>query len=300
MEGIVFNIQRYSIDDGPGVRTTVFVKGCPLSCFWCSNPESQNPQLEVTYRYTSCKRCGTCVETCPLGIITLEEDGVHIDRKTCDRCGKCVEACVPEALRMSGEKMTVDEVFKVVKRDSDFYKVSGGGVTASGGEILMQADFIAELFKRCREEDIHTCADTSGFGTKDAMEKILTYSDLVFFDLKHMDPVEHEKQCGQSNNLILSNLALVVEKKVPILIRVPIIPGYNDSDENITAIAETVAKLTKEASVNILPYHGYGANKYRMIDMEYRLDDVKSPSEEELDRVKKIIESYGLGCEVSE
>ncbi len=161
MEGIVFNIQRYSIDDGPGVRTTVFFKGCPLSCLWCSNPESQNPQPEVTYRYTSCKRCGTCVEACPLGIITLEEDGVHIDRKACDKCYKCVEACVPEALRVSGDRMTVDEVFKVVGRDRDFYKVSGGGCTASGGEILMQADFVAELFRRCREESIHTCADTT-------------------------------------------------------------------------------------------------------------------------------------------
>lgn len=300
LEGIIFNIQRYSIDDGPGVRTTVFFKGCPLSCLWCSNPESQNPAPEVTYRYTSCKRCGTCVETCPLGIITLEEDGVHIDRKACDKCGKCVEACVPEALRMSGERMTVDEVFKVVKRDSDFYKVSGGGVTASGGEILMQADFVAELFKRCREEGIHTCADTTGFGTRDAMEKVLAQSDLVFFDLKNIDPVAHEKQCGRSNNSILKNLSMVVEKKVPVVVRVPLIPGYNDSDENIIAISETVSGLTKEAPVNILPYHGYGANKYRMIDWEYRLDDVKSPSEEELERVKKIIESYGLECEVSE
>ena len=299
IEGIIFNIQRYSIDDGPGVRTTVFFKGCPLSCLWCSNPESQNPLPAVTYRYTSCKRCGTCVKTCPLGIITLEEDGVHIDRKACDRCGKCVEACVHEALRMSGEKMTVDEVFNIVKRDIDFYKVSGGGVTASGGEILMQADFVAELFKRCREEDIHTCADTSGFGKKEAMEKVLTYSDLVYYDLKHMDPVEHERQCGQSNELILNNLALVVEKKVPMVIRVPLIPGFNNSDENIEAIAKTVARLTKEAPVNIMPYHNYGANKYRMIDMEYSLDDVITPSKEELDRTKQIIESYGLKCEIS-
>jgi pyruvate formate lyase activating enzyme len=300
MEAIVFNIQRYSIDDGPGVRTTVFFKGCPLSCLWCSNPESQNPAPEVTYRYTSCKRCGTCVERCPLGIITLAEDGVHIDRKACDRCGKCVEACVPEALRISGEKMTVDEVFNVVKRDGDFYKVSGGGVTASGGEILMQADFIAELFRRCRDENIHTCADTTGFGTREAMEKILAHSDLVFFDLKHMDPALHKRQCGQSNELILNNLALVVERKVPMVIRVPLIPGYNDSDENITAISETVAGLTRQAPVNILPYHGYGANKYRMIDWEYQLDDVNPPSEEALARVKKIIESYGLECEISE
>ncbi len=299
IEGIVFNIQRYSIDDGPGVRTTVFVKGCPLTCLWCSNPESQDPLPEVTYRYSSCKRCAVCLKTCPLGIIDMQEDGVHIDRKSCDRCGKCVEACVTESLRISGKKMTVDEVFNVVKRDIDFYRVSGGGVTGSGGEILMQADFIAELFRRCREEEIHTCADTSGFGTKEAMEKILTHTDLVYYDLKQMDPVKHKEQCGQPNDLILSNLSLVVESKVPLVIRVPMVPGYTDSDENMAAIAKTVAGLTKEAPVNILPYHNYGANKYRMIDRKYQLDGVKPPTEEELNRAKRIIESYGLKCEIS-
>ncbi len=299
IEGIVFNIQRYSIDDGPGVRTTVFLKGCPLTCLWCSNPESRNPLPEVTWRYTSCKRCGTCVKTCPLGLIRLDEDGVHIDRKACNRCGKCIEACVPEALRMSGTKMTVEEVYKVVKRDINFYKASGGGLTCSGGEILSQADFVAALFKRCRKDGIHTCADTSGYGSGKAMEKILTYSNLIYFDLKHMDPVEHEKFCGQSNDLILSNLALAVKKKVPLVIRIPLIPGYNNSDENITAIAKTVAGLIKKARVNILPYHSYGANKYRMIDIKYQLDDVKNPAEEELDRAKKIIESFGLKCEIS-
>ena len=299
MEGIVFNIQRYSIDDGPGVITSVFLKGCPLTCLWCSNPESWNPLPEVTWRYTSCKKCGTCVETCPLGLVTLDEDGVHIDRKSCDRCGKCVEACIQGALRMSGIKMTVEEVYNVVKRDMDYYRLSGGGLTCSGGEILMQADFVAELFKRCRKNGIHTCADTSGFGSQQDMEKILAYADLVYYDLKHMDPAEHKKLCGQSNDLILKNLALVVEKAIPIVIRVPLIPGYNDSDENITAIAKTVAELNKGISVNILPYHRYGENKYRMIDMKYRLKDVKYPTEKELDKAKQIIESFGLKCEIS-
>jgi pyruvate formate lyase activating enzyme len=299
MDGIVYNIQRYSIDDGPGVRTTVFLKGCPLSCLWCSNPESQNPLPEVTWRYTSCKRCGTCVETCPLQLITLDEDGVHIDRKNCDRCCKCIEACVQEALQMSGKKMTVDEVYDVVKRDADYYKVSGGGLTCSGGEILMQADFVAEIFKRCKGDEIHTCADTSGFGTKEAMERVLAYTDLVYYDLKFMDPAEHKKACGQSNELILSNLALVVEKGIPMVIRVPLIPGYNDSDENITAIAKTVAERTKETPVHILPYHRYGENKYRMIDRKYQLEDLESPTEEELDKAKHIIESFGLKCEIS-
>ncbi len=297
--GIVFNIQRYSIDDGPGVRTTVFMKGCPLTCLWCSNPESQCGLPEVTYRYTSCKRCGTCVKVCPVNAVTLEDDGVHIARQKCTLCEECVKNCMPEALKISGKKMTVDEVFKVVKKDADYYEASGGGVTASGGEILAQADFVTALFKKCKEAGYHTNADTSGFGDPASLEKILEYSDLVFFDLKHMDPALHEKFTGQSNELILSNLALIVKKGVPVIIRVPLIPGYNDSEENLKALAKAVADIAKDATVNILPYHRYGANKYRMIDMTYQLDNVPELTQEQLTKAKEIIESYGLKCEIS-
>lgn len=298
-EGIVFNIQRYSIDDGPGVRTTVFMKGCPLTCLWCSNPESQCMKPEVTYRYTSCKHCLTCVKVCPEQIITHDGDGIRIDRAKCTLCGECVKNCVPQALQISGKKMTVDEVFKVVKKDADYYEASGGGVTASGGEILAQADFVAALFKKCKEAGYHTNADTSGFGDPAALEKILEYSDLVFFDLKHLDPAKHQEYTGQSNELILSNLRLAVEKGVPMVIRVPLIPGYNDSAENLHALGKTVAALAKDSVVNILPYHKYGANKYRMIDMTYQLEDVPELTPDELQRAKEIIESHGLKCEIS-
>ena len=232
-------------------------------------------------------------------LITLDDDGVHIDRESCDRCGKCVEACAPEALQMSGRKMTVEEVYDVVKRDADYYNVSGGGLTCSGGELLMQADFVAELFKRCREDEIHTCADTSGFGTREALEKVLAYTDLVYYDLKYMNPEEHKRNCGQSNDLILSNLSLVVDKGIPMVIRVPLVPGYNDSNVNITAIARTVSELAEGTPVHIMPYHRYGENKYRMIDKKYQLDDVESPTEEKLEKAKRIFESFGLKCEIS-
>jgi len=298
-EGIVFNIQRYSIDDGPGLRTTVFMKGCPLTCLWCSNPESQCMLPEVTYRYTACKRCGTCVKVCPVHAVTLDDDGVHIDRSICTRCEMCIKNCVPEALKMSGKKMTVDEVFKIVKKDADNYEASGGGITCSGGEIMAQADFVAALFKKCREAGFKTNADTSGFGDPSALEKILEYSDLVYFDLKHMDPDKHREYCGQTNDLILKNLALVVKKGVPIVIRVPLIPGYNSSEENLQALAKAVADITKDATVNLLPYHRYGANKYRMIDMTYQLENVAEPTPDELNKAKEIIESYGLQCVIS-
>lgn len=297
--GVVFNIQRYSIDDGPGVRTTVFMKGCPLTCLWCSNPESQCGLPEVTYRYTSCKRCGTCVKVCPVQAVSLEDDGVHIDRAKCTLCEECIRSCVPEALKLSGKKMTVDEVFKVVKKDADYYDASGGGVTASGGEILAQADFVAALFKRSKEAGFHTNADTSGFGDPAALEKILEYSDLVFFDLKHLDPVKHKEYCGQSNELILKNLELVAQKGIPVVIRVPLIPGYNNSEENLRALASKVAELARDSMVNLLPYHRYGANKYRMVDMVYQLDDVPELTQDELSKAKEIIESYGLKCDIS-
>ncbi|NLT13320.1 MAG: glycyl-radical enzyme activating protein [Clostridiales bacterium] len=297
--GIVFNIQRYSIDDGPGVRTTVFMKGCPLACLWCSNPESQSGLPEVTYRYTSCKRCGTCVKVCPEQAVTLSDDGVHIDRVKCTVCGECVKNCLPEALQISGKGMTLDEVWKVVKKDADYYEASGGGVTASGGEILAQADFVAALFKRCREAGYHTCADTSGFGDPAALLKILEYADLVYFDLKHMDLEAHKQYMGQSNELILNNLELVVKTGVPLVIRAPLIPGYNNSDENLRAMAAKVAEIAKDSVVNLLPYHRYGANKYRMIDMTYQLEDVPELTSDELLHAKEIIESYGLKCEIS-
>jgi pyruvate formate lyase activating enzyme len=297
--GIVFNIQRYSIDDGPGVRSTVFLKGCPLTCLWCSNPESQNYQPEVTWRYTSCKQCGKCELTCPEKAITIKDGEVIIDRKACKRCETCSNGCVYEALNMSGKQMTVDEVFKIIKRDYDYYEASGGGVTASGGEIIGQADFVAELFKTCREAGIGTCADTSGFGDGAAFEKILEFSDLVLFDLKHMDPEEHKRACGQSNELVLSNLDLAIKSGVKIIIRIPLIPDYNTSDEALAAIAEAVKEKCGDDEVNIMPYHSYGSNKYRMIGKVYPLEDLRSLMHQEKSRAKEVFESYGLKCEVS-
>ena len=299
IQGVVFNIQRYSIDDGPGVRTTVFLKGCPLTCLWCSNPESQSPLPEISWRYTSCKSCGACVEACPKGAIALIDGDIVVDRKACARCGKCVDACIPEALSMSGKLMTVEEVFKVVKRDYDYYEASGGGITASGGEILGQADFVAALFERCREEGIGTCADTSGFGDSKALEKILAYSDLVLFDLKHMDPSEHERACGQSNELILSNLETAVSSGAKIIVRVPLIPDFNTSDEALSAIARAVSEKTHDTQVDIMPYHRYGANKYRMIGKKYSLDELREVLHQEKTRAKEIFESFGLKCEIS-
>ena len=299
LEGIVFNIQRYSIDDGPGIRTTVFFKGCPFNCLWCSNPESINPMPELIWRYTSCKQCGTCAGACPERAITLDGSDVIIDREACTCCGKCVDACLPEALSISGKRMTVDEVLKAVKRDFDYYEASGGGITASGGEILLQAPFVSALFKRCREDKISTCADTSGFGDSSAFEKILKYTDIVLFDIKHVDPAKHKRACGLSNELVLRNLDLALSSGAHVIARVPLIPEFNTSGEALMDIASTIRDAgVKE--VNVMPYHRYGASKYKMLGMEYPLEDLRELTHNEKSRAKEVFDSYGLECEVAQ
>ncbi|MDA8235059.1 MAG: glycyl-radical enzyme activating protein [Clostridia bacterium] len=296
--GTIFNIQRYSLDDGPGIRTTVFLKGCPLECLWCSNPESQNPWPEVTHRDASCIKCGRCVEVCPVQAISINENAFIINREKCTRCAKCTEVCSAEALKIIGKEMSVEEVFIEVMRDIEYYQNSGGGITVSGGEVLTQPEFAANLLKKCRDAGMHTCLDTSGYGDTGALKKILPYTSLVLFDLKHMDPTAHHKLTGQSNELILRNLQVIVESGVPVMIRVPIIPGLNDSEENIKAIARTVSGMTTAPRIDLLPYHRYGMGKYKMLDLEYQLADIARPSDEQLDRAKEIVESYGLGCEI--
>lgn len=299
-EGIVFNIQRYSIDDGPGIRTTVFLKGCPLKCLWCSNPESQEMKPEITWRFTSCKHCGACEKACPNKAIHIDQNGnVLIDRSLCAACGKCAETCTAGALKISGQKMTVDEVFKVIWKDRVYYQTSDGGVTCSGGEILMQPDFVSALFARCRENGIHTTADTCGFGSAEAMEKILAFCNLVYYDLKCMDPIEHEKGTGERNDVIMSNLKLVLEKDIPVVVRVPLVPDYSYNDENLNALGAFVSGLDKNIPVNLMPYHRYGANKYGMLGRVYALENLKTLTAEELDHAKGVIESYGLKCIVS-
>ncbi len=299
-QGVIFNIQRYSLDDGPGMRTTVFLKGCPLSCLWCSNPESQDGAPMVSYRYTSCKACGSCAKACPKAAITLGSDGIHIDRALCDRCGACIKACVPQALRWSGELKTTEEIMKTVRRDKVYYQTSGGGVSCSGGEILAQADFVSEIFRLCREEGIHTCADTCGFGSQEAMRKVLKYSDLVYFDLKHMDSKKHFEYTGVGNEVIKQNLSLTLETGVPVVIRVPLIPEHNTDEENLRALAGVVKSLGGGGDhVSLLPYHNYGSNKYRMIDRSYPLEGLRRLTPEEEQSIKELIEACGLTCKIS-
>ncbi|MCS7115511.1 MAG: glycyl-radical enzyme activating protein [Nitrososphaerota archaeon] len=297
VEGVVFNIQRYCLDDGPGIRTTVFLKGCYLRCLWCDNPESWNPWPEVAHRDTLCIHCNKCVETCEVKAILVDRDGIRIDRQKCTNCGKCVEKCVSKALRFYGKIMSVDEVFQEVLKDIQYYQFSNGGVTISGGEPLYQPDFTREILKRCRESKIHTCIETSGFGEPNKLKEILEYTSLVYFDIKHSESAAHMELTGKPNDKILRNLELTVATETPVIVRVPFVSRLNSSLENMKAIAEimTSFKLNK---VELLPYHAYGISKYKMLDRNYALSDIKRPLESELKKAKEIFESYGILCEI--
>lgn len=289
--GLIFDIQRFSIHDGPGIRTTVFMKGCPLRCQWCSNPESIRPYPEIMTSDLRCNRCNKCLEVCPVGAIELGET-IKIDRAKCNRCMECAQVCYPGALKCAGRYMSVAEVVEEVERDRLFYQNSGGGVTASGGEPLFQWEFVAALFKECQEKHLHTALDTSGYAKWPAIKEVLKYTDLVLYDIKHMDPVKHRERTGRSNALILSN-AKKVASEVRTWLRFPVIPGYNDSMPHIKKLAEFGLKCQVE-KVCLIPYHRWGESKYQRLGGVYPFGGTEPPTSDHLEEIKAAIESYGL------
>ncbi|MBI4329656.1 MAG: glycyl-radical enzyme activating protein [Chloroflexi bacterium] len=297
-KALIFNIQRYSLQDGPGIRTTVFLKGCPLRCIWCSNPESQNSYPEVAHSNSLCTKCGACMEVCSAQALRLNNKGIQIDRELCNNCAKCVEACVPKALKVLGRWLSINEVLGEVVRDELYYRNSGGGVTVSGGEPLMQAAFVLSLLRSCKRRGVHTVLDTAGYASPDILKDVLKYVDLVLFDIKIMKPTEHRKLTGVWEQLILDNARAIVAEGTPLIIRVPLIPGVNDSGENIRAIGSFAASLKDGIEVNLLPYHRFGMSKYDSLDREYDLRSLPSLTAAECETPREIIQSFGLKCEV--
>jgi len=292
-KGLIFNIQRFSVHDGPGIRTTVFLKGCPLSCQWCSNPESQSNFPELMVRDILCKGCGACVEVCPQGAITVrQEEGRRIDRGKCDRCFLCVEACQYQALSVCGKYMKVSEILDEVLQDRLFYKNSGGGVTLSGGEVLLQSPFAVNVFKACKTEGLHTVLDTSGYAPWKAMKAVLPFVDLILFDLKQLDSNEHKRTTGVGNQIILENL-LKVSKMTPVWLRIPIISGFNDSEEQVKKIA-LLGKQIGAEKISLLPYHEGGKSKSEQLGRIYPLPEARAPEEEHIHTLQEIVEREGL------
>ncbi|MFX1355122.1 MAG: glycyl-radical enzyme activating protein [Promethearchaeota archaeon] len=292
-EGIVFNIQRYSIHDGPGIRTTVFLKGCPLRCKWCSNPESINPFPELFLRKDRCNQCEQCIEVCSLNAIFFDDGLIQINRPECNLCMKCIEACPLDVIQCTGKKVSVHEVISEVMQDELFYNNSGGGVTISGGEPLYQLEFTLNLLKKFKQKSIHTTVDTTGYAKSEDFEKILPYTDLILFDIKHLDSEIHKKETGIQNELILNNFEKALVNKKKVWVRVPVIPHFNDSNEYMEKLANFLSKKPIE-KVSLLKYHEWGKHKYKYLDIIYPLKDAYFISDEKIQKFKEIIESFGL------
>ncbi len=304
-DGIIFDIQRYSIHDGPGIRTVVFLKGCPLRCAWCSNPEGQHAAPVIEFFAGRCQRCGECGEVCPRAAVNGDLDcapATKLDRTTCDLCGRCVEACPHSVLRVSGRTVTAADVLAEVKKDAGFYRRSGGGVTLSGGEPLAQPAFAVEVLRRCGDANIHTAVETCGYAPEDVFRRVADAADLVLFDVKHMDPAAHAQRTGVSNGPVLANLERLVQWGKPVLARIPLVPGWNDGSEHLSAVAARLAHLGIR-DVHVMPFHQLGRDKYERLGMRYELSDAppllgNANGQASIRNAKAVLESAGLVVQI--
>lgn len=296
--GVIFDIKRYSIHDGPGIRTTVFLKGCPLTCWWCHNPESHSPFPDVVFRPERCIGCGACEEACPAGAIALTKVGYVADHERCIICGKCALVCPAEAREMVGKVTTVNDLVREIEKDVLFFDESGGGVTFSGGEPLSQPDFLVEVLEACRCKNIHTVVDTCGYASQKTLERVACLTGLLLFDLKIMDPGLHKKYTGASNALILSNLQWISGQGFPVIVRVPVIPGINDTDGHVEALGTFLAALPRIPDINLLPYHPSAREKYRRLGMRYLLSETSVPSEGQITLIAERLTQHGLNVSI--
>ncbi len=302
MRGILSSIQRFSIQDGPGIRTTLFFKGCPLNCLWCSNPETQRPGPQITFIDDRCfsKDCVQCVLACKDQAIRRTQQRIFVHPEKCSLCGKCIQSCPESNLKVIGQAYTVDELMIEVLKDKVFYFHSGGGITLSGGEPLLQSEFCGRFLERCKDFSLHTVVDTSVAVKWEAIERVKRYTDLFYVDLKHVDDRVHQKYAGAKNQLILRNLERMTEEISPekMVIRIPFIPQVNGNETSIRRIGKYLKRLKIECAIHLLPYHSYGERKYRLLGRKSSCRNIHSPTEAE---IKKGVEMYrrtGIYAEV--
>lgn len=297
-KGIIFDIQGHSVHDGPGVRTTVFLNGCPLKCHWCANPEGIPKSPVLLHRHKNCVLCKKCIGNCNKNAISEINNTLCVNRELCNSCTEinCVRDCYFEALLISGKEMSVSDLLKILCRDRQFWG-SKGGVTFSGGEPFFQHEFLTQALIECKKLGMHTCIETSAYVRTDLFVNIIKYLDWVFVDIKHMDSNKHYELTGVTNHLIMDNIKYLASESWEgfTVVRIPVVPGYNDDEENIKNTAKFVKKIGLEV-INLLPYHSIGKSKYTQLGKEYELEGVKMPTLEHLEKLKRVVESEGVVC----
>jgi len=296
-KALIFNVQKYNMYDGPGVRTLVFFKGCPLRCKWCANPEGLEKKFQVMFKRDSCIDCGACATVCPVGIHTISKELKHEVNHSidCIGCRKCQDVCTESALSIVGEVKTISELMEIIEEDVSFYDVSGGGVTLGGGEVLMQPEFAANLLMTCKQEGINTAIETSGYAKLESILKVAEFTDLFLFDIKHIDPQRHYDLTGVHNERILENLKALLHGRYNVKVRMPLLKGINDNPDEIARVIEFLMPFHDYKNfkgIDLLPYHKLGVNKYKQLCMEYPIEGDPSLSSEELDMIESWIKEY--------
>ena len=282
ISGLITDIQRFSLHDGPGIRTTVFLKGCPLRCFWCHNPETWVGKPEVQFFQDRCIGCGSCLKACPLGLHVQDDGRREFRRGQCIACGKCIDVCCTGALAMAGKWWTPHDLLKELIKDRSFYEHSGGGITLSGGEPLMQSGFCLQVLQLCKEAGLHTAIETSAFCRWEDLGGLLPWLDMVIMDIKHLDDEKHKEATGVSNEVILRNTRKLAEAGIPLLIRTPVIPSFNDTPEAIGAIAEFIRPFRNLYYYELMPFHGMAKGKYQSLGLKNKAESLHRPEQETL------------------
>ena len=296
MKPIILNIQKYSVHDGDGIRTTIFFKGCPLKCMWCHNPESQNYNAEFMFDREKCKGCGLCADACSNNAISYDEDHkavTNLDK--CTLCEKCFDYCIEDARQKAGNYYNVDELISICERDMMFYEESGGGVTLSGGEVMAQnIDYVEELLRKLKDKGINTAVDTCGYAKEENFKRVLKYTDTFLYDIKIIDNEKHKYYTGKSNELILKNIIFLADAGADINVRIPVIDGINSSDKDILDTIKFLKENVGFIRVNILPYHNTGSSKYERLGRKYNTEELNVPSKETMEHIQYLFNNNGF------